>query len=167
MKEALQMLLDAFPGLRHHPRLILVGFVILSVLAALYRARDLRSRICRPLLTKLSDRISVTSCSLFVHQGSRKEEDWKYYTSEITGKGRPGDDVVWTLVRWPSLKPEDFFTVAGGFKAVNGPHDSQAKLLARWSIVHDLDSPGIGRVPARGIRSKLRRASVKFLMWVG
>jgi len=90
--------------------------------------------------------------------------DWKYYTSETTGKGEMGDDVIWTLVTWPSLKPEDTFTVPRAVGMIDGITESQAILKGRWNIVHDPDSLGVGFVPARGAVSKLRRAAAKILL---
>jgi hypothetical protein len=87
--------------------------------------------------------------------------DWKYYTSE--GKGNVGDDMVWTLVSWPDLKPKDSFTLVGVVGMVNAVHESQAKLHGRWHIVHDPDRHPIGVVPARGFKSKLLRVSAKLL----
>ena len=87
-------------------------------------------------------------------------------TSEATGKGNTGDDVIWTLVRWPSLRPIDSFKIAGGVGMIAGIHESQAKLEGRWRISHDPDRPGIGPVPARGFRSKFLRAAVKALQFL-
>jgi len=167
MKDFFETLKNAFPVLKNHPvgmaRLVLVLLALLAV----YSARSLRKRICQPLLSKLCDRISVTSRWLYVYQDSRTVNDWKYYTSEATGNGRTGDDIVWTLVSWPSLRAKDSFTLSGVDGMVNAIHESQTKLLGRWRIVHDPDRRPIGLVPARGFRSKLRRASAKALQFLG
>lgn len=79
--------------------------------------------------------------------------------------GHSGDDIIWTLVDWPSLKPKDSFRVHGAVGMVDGIYESQAKLYSRWQIVHDPDGAFIGAVPARGLRSLLRRGAAKVL-WV-
>ena len=167
MKEFLQSLQDAFPVLRRHPQITAWVIISLVVLAALYRARDLRKRICVPLTLKLFVQISVTSRWLYVCQDSMTVNDWKYYTSEVTGKGNVGDDIIWTLVSWPNLRAKDSFRVHGAVGMVNGIDESQAKLKARWNITHDPDSSGIGPVPARGIKSGLRRVAAKVLSVIG
>jgi hypothetical protein len=86
---------------------------------------------------------------------------------EAQGKGNTGDDVIGTLVRWPSLRPIDSFKMAGGVGMIAGIHESQAKLEGRWQIIHDRDRPSIGPAPARGPRSKFRRASAKALQLLG
>jgi hypothetical protein len=45
----------------------------------------------------------------------------------------------------------------------NALEESQVRLEARWQIIHNPDDLGVGFVPARGIRSKLRRAAAKVL----
>jgi hypothetical protein len=167
MKEFLQWLQDVFPLLRNHPRVMLSVPIFLSLMVALYRAKGMRKRICAPLCSRLCDRIFATSRWLYVYQDSQIVDDWKYYTSEVTGKGRVGDDIIWTLVSWPSLKPKDSFRVPGAVGMVNGIHDSQAKLKGRWNITHNPDSRSIGFVHARGMRSKLRRASANVLKILG
>lgn len=167
MKEFFQALQDAFPVLKNHPVATARVFVIVLLLTAVYSAKDLRKRICKPLLSKLYDKIFATSRWLYVYQDSQLINDWKYYTSETTGKGNLGDDVIWTLVRWPSLKPTDSFRVIGGVGMIAGIHESQAKLEGRWQIIHDPDRPAIGIVPARGLGSKLRRAGAVALRFIG
>jgi hypothetical protein len=163
MKDFLQMLQDAFPLLRSHPRLMLGLFLLLSLLVAIYRAKELRKRICQPLCSTLYKRIFVTSRWLYVYQDSRIVDDWKYYTSEVAGEGAYGDDIVWKLVSWPNLKTKDYFIVHGAVGKISGIDESQSTLHGRWNIVHDPDSFGIGRVPARGINSWLRRSLAKLL----
>jgi hypothetical protein len=167
MKDFIQMLEDAFPMLRNHPRWVLGIFVLFVLFVAAYKAKNLRAKICRPLCAKLSDQIAVTTRWVHVYRDSIVVNDWKYYTSETTGKGREGDDIIWTLVHWPSLKPKDSFKVQGAVGMVEGIHDSRAKLRKRWHIIHDPDSCGIGPVPALGIRSRLRRICAKLLTLVG
>jgi hypothetical protein len=167
MKELFQTLQDAFPVLRSHPLLMARLFLLALLLVGLYSAKGARKKICGPLFSKLCARIFVTSRWLYVYQDSNMVNDWKYYTSEVTGKGEVGDDVIWTLVRWPSLKPKDSFRVSGAVGMVNGIHESQAKLQARWKIAHDPDSFSVGPVPARGLISRLRRASAKMLQFLG
>jgi len=124
-------------------------------------------RICQPLLTWLCAKIATTSRLLYVYQVSDKLDDWKYYTSETTGTGRTGDDIIWTLVSWPRLGRKDSFRLTGVVGMVNAIHESQAKLLGRWDIAHNPDRPPIGLVPACGLRSRLRRASAKALQFLG
>jgi hypothetical protein len=161
------MLQDAFPFLRDHPRLTVRAFIFLVVLVVLYRAKGLRSRICEPLGSKLEQRIFNTSRWLYVHQDGQTVNDWKYYTVETTKKANAGDDIIWKLVRWPSLRTRDSFIISGAVGMVSAVHESQSKLLARWDILHDPDSPAIGVVPALGMRSKLRRALAKLLRFIG
>src|ERR1700693_1455416 len=111
MKDFLQLLQDAFPALKSHPRVILAAFLFLVVLVAVYSAKDMRSKICKSLHSKLCDKIFATQRWLFVFHPSNAVNDWKYYTSEVTGKGNIGDNIIWTLVSWPSLKPIDRFVM--------------------------------------------------------
>ncbi|HEV2380549.1 MAG TPA: hypothetical protein VG206_12235 [Terriglobia bacterium] len=167
MKDFFEALKDAFPVLKNHPVATARLLVVLLVLVAVYSARGLRNRICHPLSSKLFFRIFTTSRWLYVYQDSQAVNDWKYYTSESTGNGDTGDDIVWTLVSWPNLKPKDSFRLSGVVGMVEAIQESRAKLLGRWNIVHDPDRPPIGPVPARGLRSKLRRASAKALQALG
>ena len=156
--------LSSFPAAKRHPVGTARVLVAALVLIAVYGAKELRKRICQSLLSKLYDKI--TSRWLYVYQDSQITNDWKYYTSEVTGKGNTGDDVIWTLVRWPSLRPIDSFKIAGGVGMIAGIHESQAKLEGRWRISQDPDRPGTGPVPARGFRSKFLRAAVKALQFL-
>ena len=167
MKDFFQTLQDSFPILRNHPVLMARLMLAAIVIAALYFAKGMRKRVCHPLHSRLCDRIFATSRWLRVYQDSNDMGEWKYYTSEVTGKGNTGDDIIWTLVHWPSLNPKDSFRVHGAVGMVDGIRDSQAKLYARWQIVHDPDGMFIGPVPARGLRSKLRRAAAKVLYVLG
>jgi hypothetical protein len=167
MKELFQTLQDAFPVLKNHPVAMARILLVLLIIVAGYRAEGMRKRIFGPLCSKLYDKIFVTSRWLYVYQGSALVNDWKYYTSEVTGRGHTGDDVIWTLVRWPTLKPTDSFKVLGGVGMVDSVHESRAKLAARWQIVHDPDRQPIGPIPARGLRSIVRRASAKLLQILG
>lgn len=167
MKDFFQALQDAFPVLRHHPVLIARLTLAAIVVAGLYVAKGPRRRVCKRLSYKLYKRIAHSYRWLYLYQNSDFTNEWKYYTSETTGEGSTGDDVIWTLVEWPSLKPKDSFRVPGAVGWLNGVHESQAKLLARWQIVHDPDKLSIGPVPARGLRSKLRRVTAKLLHTLG
>jgi len=102
---------------------------------------------------------------IYVYRDSDVMDNWKYYTSEGRG-GKLGDDVVWTLVSWPDLKPKDSFRLVGVVGMVSAFHEAEAKLLGRWKIVHNLDDL-IGVVPARGLRSKLRLWSAKAVKLLG
>ncbi len=165
MKDFLQLLQDAFPALKSHPRLILTAFLILTAVGVLALAKEWRSRICRPRYAELCNKIFTTQRWLFVSKPSQTVNDWKYYTSESTGK--VGDDIIWTLVSWPDLKPVDRFVIAGAVGMESALEESQVKLEARWQIIHDPDYLGVGFVPAHGIRSKLRRAAARLLKVLG
>jgi hypothetical protein len=167
MNDFFQMLKEAFPSLKSHPRLILAAFIFLVAVIALYGAKGLRSKVCKPLSSKLYEKIFLTQRWLFVFKPSQTVNEWKYYTSEVTGKGNIGDDIIWTLVRWPSLKPVDRFVMAGAVGMESALQESQVKLEARWHIAHNPDYLGVGFVPARGIRSKLRRAAARVLHVLG
>lgn len=165
MKEFFQALQDAFPVLKNHPIAIARIFFAMLVLVPLYKAKDARQRICKPLLTKLCDKMFATTRWIYVYRDSNVLDNWKYYTSEGRG-GKLGDDVVWTLVSWPDLKPKDSFRLVGVVGMVSAFHEAEAKLLGRWNIVHNLDDL-IGAVPARGLRSKLRLWSSKAVKFLG
>jgi hypothetical protein len=165
MNDFFQFLKEAFPPLKNHPVLMARIAVVVIILSVLYAAKVLRKRICLPLYSKLCDKIFSTNRWLRVYQRDNDIDDWKYYTSEVTGRGHTGDDIIWTLVQWPSLKPKDSFRVVGAVGMVDGIYESQAKLLSRWEIVHDPDGSFIGGVPARGLTSRLRRTAAKIL-WV-
>jgi hypothetical protein len=165
MKEFFQALQDAFPVLKNHPIALPRIFFAVLVFVSLYKAKDARQRICKPLLSKLCDKMFATTRWLYVHRDSNVLDNWKYYTSEGRG-GKLGDDIVWTLVSWPDLKPEDSFRLVGVVGMVSAFREAEAKLLGRWNIVHDLDHL-IGAVPARGLRSKLRHWSAKAVKFLG
>lgn len=167
MKDFVQMLQDAFPILRSHPVLMARLGLLLLLLGVVYSAKQTRKKICHSWSSKLFDQIFATSRWLYVYQDSQMTNDWKYYTSETTGKGKEGDDVIWTLVHWPSLRPKDSFTVSGAVGMLDGVHTSQAILQARWKISHNLDGYPVGPVPARGLLSTLRRAAAKALYTLG
>jgi hypothetical protein len=165
MKEFFQALQDAFPVLKNHPIALARIFFAVLVLGSAYKAKDTRQRICKPLLSKLSNKIFGTTRWVYVYRDSNVMDNWKYYTSEGRG-GKLGDDVVWTLVSWPDLKPKDSFRLVGVVGMVSAFHEAEAKLLGRWKIVHNLDGL-IGAVPARGLRSKLRFCSAKAVKFLG
>lgn len=167
MKDFFQALQDAFPVLKNHPVGTARVLLLLLLLVAVYSAKGFRKRVCRPLLSKLSDKIFATSRWLHIYQGSQTVEDWKYYTSEVIGKGDVGDDMVWTLVTWPGFKPKDSFRLSGVVGMLDAIHQSKAKLHGRWKIVHDPDRQPIAMLPARGLISKLRRAGAKVLQFLG
>jgi hypothetical protein len=167
MKDFIQLLQDAFPILRTHPILIARLALLLLLLGVVYGAKEKRKKICYSWLSKLEEQIFSTSRWLYVYQDTQLVNDWKYYTSQTTGKGEMGDDVIWTLVRWPSLEPVDTFTVPRAVGMLDGITESQTILHGRWNIVHDPDSPGVGFVPARGLMSKLRRTVAKALQILG
>jgi hypothetical protein len=165
MKEFFQALQDAFPVLKNHPIALARIFCTVLVLGFAYKSKNARQSICKPLLTKLCDKIYATTRWLYVYRDSNVLDNWKYYTSEGRG-GKLGDDVVWTLVSWPDLKPKDSFRLVGVVGMVSAFHEAEAKLLGRWNIVHNLDDL-IGAVPARGLKSKLRLWSAKAVKLLG
>jgi len=165
MKEFFQALQDAFPVLKNHPVATARVLLVLLILMAVYAAKGWRKRVCESLMSKLHERIFTTNRWLYVYQDSQMVDEWKYYTSE--GGGNVGDDMVWTLVSWPDLRPKDSFTLVGVIGMIDAVRESRAKLLGRWKIVHDPDRHPIGMVPARGLGSKLRCASAKALHKLG
>jgi len=167
MKEIFQALQDAFPILHSHPLLMARLFVAFLLLSVAYRAKETRKKICKPLCSKLADRILRSSRGLYVYRTTRLPDNWRYYTVEFTGKGIAGDDVIWTLVKWPSLSRQDSFRMQGAIGTVNGPADSEAKLQARWKIEHVPDANLIGQLPANGLMSVLQRVAMRVLMFVG
>jgi hypothetical protein len=163
MKDFLQTLQDAFPVLKTHPVLMARLFLAATVLTGFWAAKGLRRKIFWPLCAKMYDRVAVTSRYLFVFHNGDLTNNWKYYTSEVTGKGDTGDDMIWTLVRWPSLKPIDSFRLAGVVGMGHALHESTVKLEGRWKIIHD-PYASVGPLPARGPISKLRRACARVLL---
>ncbi len=166
MKEFLQTLQDAFPILKNHPLAMARILVAMIVLMPLYKAKGARQRICKPLLSKVCDKMHATTRWLFVYHTPNFIDGSKYYTSQSTGKGHLGDDVIWTLVSWPDLKPKDSFRLVGVVGTVGAIHESQAKLQGRWQIVHDPEHI-VGPVPALGLRSIFRRLFAKSIKFVG
>jgi hypothetical protein len=165
MKDFLQLLQDWFPVFKSHPHAVLAVSVSVAAMVALYKAKDLRTRVCTPLYSKLCNKIFETQRWLFMSKTSQVINEWKYYTSE--SKGKVGDDIIWTLVSWPDLKPIDHFVMHGATGMESALQESQVKLEARWQIDHNPDGLGIGPVPALGIRSSLRRATARVLHVLG
>ncbi|HXA76352.1 MAG TPA: hypothetical protein VNV41_04405 [Candidatus Acidoferrales bacterium] len=165
MNDFFNFLKEAFPPLKNHPVGVARIAVFIILLSLLYAAKDLRKRICLPLHSKLSKKIVATYRWLRVYQEGDDVTKWKYYTSEVVGWGRDGDDIIWTLVRWPSLRPKDTFRVHGAVGKLSGVEESRTTLYQRWEIVHDPNNV-FGPVPARGLRSLLRRAAAKVLLAV-
>lgn len=137
--------------------------LLVLILGALYAARGWRKKIFGRLCSKLYERIAVTNRWLYVSHNGSMVNEWRYYTSQVTGKGNTGDDIIWSLVRWPSLKPIDSFTMRGVVGMESALHESTAKLDARWNVIHNPDLP-VGPVPARGLMSKRRRACARVLL---
>src|SRR5258708_3246280 len=100
MKEFLQALQDAFPVLKNHP-VALAGILLgLVAISAIYAAKGWRKKFFGLLCSKLYNKIALRQRWVYVYHSSALVNDWKYYTSEVTGQGNTGDDVIWTLVRW-------------------------------------------------------------------
>ncbi len=163
MKDFFQTLQDAFPVLKSHPLLMARLLLAAIIIGALWAAKPLRRKLFWPLCTKMYDRVAVTSRWLYVYRNSFLTSNWKYYTSEVTGKGNTGDDIIWTLVRWPSLKPIDSLKLVGVVGMDHALHESTVKLEGRWKIVHD-PYTSVGAVPARGLVSRLRRVCARILL---
>jgi hypothetical protein len=162
MNDFFNFLKEAIPPLKNDPVLLARIAVIVIILGLLYAAKSLRRRVCVPLHDRLCKKIFATNRSLRVYQESNNMDEWKYYTSEVDGWGRDGDDMIWTLVHWPSLRPIDSFRAHGAVGKLSGVEDSRTTLYQRWRIIHDPNN-FFGQVPARGLRSLLRRATVKVL----
>ena len=163
MKDFFQTLQDAFPVLKTHPVLMARLLLAAIIIGAIWVAKPLRRKLFWPLCTKLYERIAVTNRYLFVFHNGDLTNNWKYYTSEVTGNGDTGDDIIWTLVRWPSLKPIDSFKLAGVVGMDHALHESTVKLEGRWKIVHN-PYTSVGPIPARGLISKLRRVCARVLL---
>jgi hypothetical protein len=165
MKEIWQALQDAFPVLKTHPILMARIFFALLVLGAFYTAKGWRKKAIGGLHSKIYRKVIDGQRWLYVYRPSSMLNDWKYYTSESTG-GSTGDDIIWTLVRWPSFKPIDSFRIAGAVGMLVAIHEAQAKLEGRWQIVHDPDQDIIGPIHAHGLGSRLRRACASVLLFL-
>lgn len=167
MRDFFETLKDAFPVLKEHPVGAARSLLVILLLAAFYSAKGLRKRICLRMSSKLESRAAARTRFLYVFQDSELSNNWKYYTSETTGKGNTGDDLIWTLVTWPGLRPKDSFRLSGVVGMVRALSESQAKLKGRWGILHRPDRGLIGLIPARGAASKLSRASASALRVLG
>jgi len=165
MKDFFQTLQEAFPALKTHPVLMARLLLAAVVIGAIWAAKPLRKKMFGPLCSKMYERIAVTNRWLFVFHDGDLTNNWKYYTSEVTGKGDTGDDIIWSLVRWPSLKPIDSFKLVGAVGMDHALHESTVKLEGRWKIVHD-PYTSVGPVPARGFTSRLRRVCAGVLLAV-
>ena len=163
MKDFFQTLQDAFPVLKTHPMLMARLLIAALIIGPIWAAKGQRRKIFMPLCSRMYTKIGITNRWLFVFHNGDLTNDWKYYTSEVTGNGDTGDDIIWTLVRWPSLKPIDSFKLAGVVGMDHALHESTVKLEGRWKIIHD-PYASVGSVPARGLLSKLRRICARVLL---
>jgi hypothetical protein len=163
MKDFFQALQDAFPVLKTHPVLTARLLLAAIIIGAVWAAKGWRKKIFGPPCSKMYGRIAMTNRWLFVYRSGDLTNNWKYYTSEVSGKGDTGDDIIWSLVRWPSLKPIDSFKLVGVVGMDHALHESTVKLEGRWRIVH-YPYTSVGPVPARGLLSKLRRACARVLL---
>jgi hypothetical protein len=166
MKDLLDNLKEVWPIIGRHPRFTAALSLCLFALFWLYRSRKTWAQICRSWSTDLYDKASVKSRWVFVDRSPQITNEWKYYTSETTGLGEVGDDIIWTLVSWPRLKPLKSFRIHGAVGMERALQESQTKLDGRWGIVHDPYS-SIGPVPASGLASMLRRTAARCLMLIG
>jgi hypothetical protein len=163
MNEFVNFLREAFPPLKDHPVLVARIAVVLIALGVVYAAKSLRKRICLSLHSRLTERIKCTTRLLCVFVNPDDITDRTFYTSEVLGTGKDGDDMVWTLVHWPSLRPtRDFFRVHAALGSLSAWEETKGILNRRWKIVHSPDS-FIGPLPAHGLRSLIRRATAKVL----
>jgi hypothetical protein len=165
MKDFFQTLQEAFPVLKQHPLLVTRLFLLAIVLGAFWAAKPLRKKLFGSLCSKMYQRIAVTNRWVFVYHDGEITNNWKYYTSETSGKGALGDDIIWTLVSWPHLKPIDSFKLNGAVGMDSALQESFVKLAGRWNITHN-PYTSIGPVPARGLKSKLRRIGARILLFL-
>jgi hypothetical protein len=163
MKDFFQTLQEAFPVLKNHPILMARLALATIVIGAGWAAKGLRKKIFWPLCSKMYGRVATTNRWLFVYRNGDITNSWKYYTSHVSGKGDTGDDIIWSLVRWPSMKPIDSFRLVGVVGMDHALQESTVKLEGRWKIVHDPDTT-IGPVPARGLTSVTRRICARVLL---
>jgi hypothetical protein len=164
MKDAFDLLKEMVPWASNHPRYTLAVVLIAAVMVLLYRAEG-RKVFCRRLFQRLTVQNLDRSRFLYVCKHPDLDFDWRYYTSENTGRGLPGDDIIWTLVRWPSMKPEDSMTIHGAVADPDSFVTSTEKLEARWGIIHDVDNV-VGLLPAVGLMSKLRDVAARVLFFL-
>jgi hypothetical protein len=165
MKDAFDLLKEIFPWAANHQRAALTGVLIVAIFIALYRAKG-RKAFCLGLGRQWTERNTERSRFLYVCKPSNLVNDWRYYTSESAGRALPGDDIIWTLVRWPSMKSEDSVTIHGAVANPDSFAMSTQTLEARWRIVHDVDNV-VGILPAVGLMSKLRKAAARVLFVLG
>jgi hypothetical protein len=163
MKDFFQTLQDAFPVLKNHPILMARLLLTALVLGAGWAAKGWRKKVFGPPCSKMYGRVALTNRWLFVYRNDGVVNSWKYYTSHVSGKGDTGDDIIWSLVSWPSLKPIDSFTLVGAVGMDHALHESTVKLEGRWKIIHYPDTT-IGPVPARGLTSMARRVCARALL---
>jgi hypothetical protein len=166
MKDLIDNLKEVWPIVGRHPQFTAAVSLSLCALVWLYRSRKTWAGICHSWSTYLYDKASVTSRWVFIYRSSQVTNEWKYYTSETTGLGEIGDDIIWTLVSWPKLKPLKSFRIYGAVGMESALQESQTKLNGRWGIVHDPYST-IGPVPATGLVSMFRRTAARLLMLIG
>ena len=170
MKDIDDLFKSAFPWLGRHPQLtafLILVFAGLSALPWLLRmSKTIRKRLFLNTSSRLIESIDITSRWLYVYKPSRTVNDWKYYTSETSG-GKHGDDIIWRMVDWPKFKPKDTLVLHGVVGTVQALEDSQSKLEARWGILHDPETSVIGMLPARGVRSRLRRITARVFFFLG
>jgi hypothetical protein len=160
MKEFLQTLQDAFPALKNHPVAMARLLVLLIAVGWFWAAKKTRKKMFGSLSSTLYVKNAGAYRWLYVYQGTNAVHEWKYYTSETTG-GQAGDDIIWSLVKWPSLKPIDSFRIHGAVGMLTAVDESGTKLLARWQIKHNFDRHPFAMLPARGLKSKLQRVGAR------
>jgi len=165
MKDIMDVILKAFPALAPHEVAVARVTLVLLVLGGFYVLAKPRRWIFTSIAKYLNERIDVTNRALFVSRGlSGRTSGWKHYTFET--EGRPGDDIVWTLVKWPSCRPtSDSFIVRGGYGELNAFYTSKNLLYARWQVVFE-PTECVGLLPARGLFSVLRRVGAPVCAWL-
>jgi hypothetical protein len=169
MRDFFEALKETFPRLAHHPRLMGAGLLSLFIFIAIFKTKKHWSTVFLSWANELCIHDSVKGRWVFIDRKcSGLSNDWKYYTSHTTGFGETGDDLIWTLVSWPSLKPlkpimRNSFRMQGAIGMASTNSESRAKLMGRWGINHDPYST-IGFIPAPGVVGGLRRLSVSLLL---
>jgi hypothetical protein len=88
MKDFFQTLQDAFPALKTHPVLMARLLIAALIIGAIWAAKGWRKKLFGPLCSKMYGKIAVTSRYLFVFHNGDLTNNWKYYTSEVTGNRR-------------------------------------------------------------------------------
>jgi hypothetical protein len=94
MKDFIEALKEAFPGLALHPRLMGALLLFLLIVFALFKTRKQWGSVSRSWSKDLYDYEAITGRWVFVDRScSEVTNDWKYYSSHTSGLGETGDDL--------------------------------------------------------------------------